>query len=71
MQKRLAQFLRARGYKAEIAEAMSVGMTRFNNIMFTKSVEFSIDQDQGFQMDIDFINFIEIPQNLVEPTLKK
>lgn len=70
-QKRLAAFLRQRGYDPVIADAMSISLTKFDTPFYTKSVEFTLDQDQGFQMDIDFINFIEVPQNLVEPTLKK
>ena len=71
VQQEVAKFLRRRGYEEKIADAFAISLTRFNSIMFTKAVEFTLDQDQGFQMDIDFINFIEIPQNLVEPTLKK
>lgn len=66
----LARFLRGRGYKSEIADVMSVALTKFQTPFFTKGIEFTIDQESGFEMAIDFINFIEIPQNLVEPTLK-
>lgn len=70
-QKRLAAFLRQRGYDPDIADAMSISLTKFDTPFYTKAVEFTLDQDQGFEMNLDFINFIEIPQNLVEPTLKK
>lgn len=68
----IVAFLRRRGYvgdKGEIAEALADALTKFDTPFFTKSVEFSLDHEQGFQMDLEFINFIEIPQNLVEGKL--
>lgn len=70
-QSRIAAFLKRRGYNEKIADAFAISLTKFDTPFFTKSVEFSLDQDSGFTLDLDFINFIEIPQNLVEPTLKK
>jgi len=67
--KAIANFLRSRGYvgkRAQIADAMAEALTRFDTPFFTKSVNFKLSQDNGFDMDISFINFIEIPQNLVE-----
>jgi hypothetical protein len=70
-QSRIAAFLRQRGYDPQIADVMAISLTKFDTPFYTKAVEFTLDQDQGFEMNLDFINFIEIPQNLVEPTLKK
>jgi hypothetical protein len=65
----IVAFLKRRGYvgeKGAIAEAMAEALTAFDTPFFTKSVTFRLSQDKGFSMDLDFINFIEIPKNLVE-----
>ena len=70
--KGIASFLRSRGYvgdRAPIADAMAEALTRFDTPFFTKSVTFRLSQDNGFDMEINFINFVEIPQNLVERTV--
>lgn len=65
----IVAFLKRRGYvgdKIGIAEAMAEALTSFDSPFFTKSVTFKLSQDRGFSMDLDFINFIEIPKNLAE-----
>lgn len=68
-QRAIVDFLKRRGYvgeKGQIAEAMAEALTRFDTPFYTKAVTFSLSQDRGFSMDLDFINFVEIPKNLVE-----
>jgi len=68
----IRDFLVRRGYGRNnpiIAEAMADALTKFDTPFFTKAVEFSLDHEQGFSMEIEFINFIEIPKHLVEGNL--
>lgn len=65
-------FLKRRGYgqyNPKIAEAMADALTQFDTPFFTKAVEFTLDHEQGFSMEIEFINFIEVSKNLVEGKL--
>lgn len=61
---RIKQFLIKRCYDPAIAEAFSQSLTKIKTPFFTKEVEFSLDQESGWSMKIDFINFITIPENL-------
>lgn len=72
-QQRISAFLRGRGYghdKAQIADAMALALTQFDTPFFTKAVQYTLDHQNGFEMELEFINFIEIPKNLVEGKLK-
>ncbi len=63
--KQIKKFLILRGYEARVAEAFAQSMNRVSSPFFTKTVKFTISQTEGFQMDLDFINFIELDnQNL-------
>lgn len=53
------KFLRARGFEPLVAQAFAESMNRFDTLFYTKSVRYNLD-DNGFTMNIDFINFIEI-----------
>lgn len=64
--KEMKTFLLNRGFKPDIADALSETWGKVDTPFFTKSVEFTLDQDSGFKMKIDFINFITIPQALVQ-----
>jgi hypothetical protein len=69
---RILSFLKRRGYgqtNAKIAEAMADALTQFDTPFFTKAVEFTLDHEQGFSMELEFINFIEISKHLVEGKL--
>ena len=54
------KFLIRQGYEPNVAEAFADSMDKAKNLFYTKSVRFELDQDQGFEMNIDFINFVEI-----------
>jgi hypothetical protein len=55
------KFLVTRCYSPKVAQVLAETLGRFPMIFYTKSVKFTIDQETGFKMDIDFINFIETP----------
>lgn len=54
------KFLLKRQYDPEVAEAFAQSMNKTSPLFYTKSVKFTINQDKGFKMKLDFINFIEI-----------
>lgn len=54
------KFLILRGYEPNIAAAFASSMNRISTPFYTKSVKFTIDKESGFNMDLDFINFIEL-----------
>lgn len=69
---RILAFLKRRGYgqyNPKIAEAMADALTQFDTPFYTKAAEFTLDHEQGFEMTLEFINFIEISKHLVEGKL--
>jgi hypothetical protein len=54
------RFLLTRSYPPDIANALAVAGGKFQTRFYTKSVQFSLDVDSGFKMDLSFINFIEL-----------
>ncbi len=65
---RIKKFLIERCYQEEIAVAYAKALTKFDTPFFTKAIEFELSQDTGFSASIDFLNFIELPQNLAGAT---
>lgn len=63
---RIRQFLITRCYDPQIAEALAESLTRFDTPFYTKEVEFTLDQENGFSMEINFINFITLTSDLVQ-----
>jgi len=58
-------FLLRRGYPAALAEAFADSLNRINTAFYVRAVTFKLDQDNGFSMDIEFINFIDLDSSLV------
>lgn len=58
-------FLMKRGYPDKVAGAFAQSLNRINTAFYTKSVTFEINQEDGFNMKLDFINFIDIDSALV------
>ena len=58
-------FLVKRGYPLNVAKAFAASLNRINTAFYTKSVTFQIDQDNGFEMNINFINFIDLDSGLL------
>jgi hypothetical protein len=50
----------ARGYNSDVASAFAAALGKFSMRFYTKAVEYTINQDNGFSMKVDLINFIEI-----------
>jgi hypothetical protein len=63
--RRITKFLTDQRYPERVAGAMAEALTRFSNPFFTKAVSYTMGQD-GFTADIEFLNFIEIDENLVK-----
>lgn len=61
-----ARFLTQRGYVPKVAAVLAETLTnpRFTSPFYTKSVEFTLDAENGFDARVEFINFIELPRNL-------
>lgn len=57
-------FLVARGYPRNIAQAFAESLDRINTAFYTRAVSFELDQDNGFSMKLDFINFIDLDSSL-------
>lgn len=57
-------FLIKRGYPKNVANAFASSLDRINTAFYVKSVTFELDQENGFTMKIDFINFIDIDSSL-------
>lgn len=61
-----AAFLKRRGYLPKVAQVLADTLSnpRFKSPFYTKSVEFTLDSQNGFEVRVEFINFIELPKNL-------
>lgn len=57
-------FLIRRGYEKDVARALAGSLDRINTAFYTKSVTYELDQDNGFSMKLDFINFIDLDSSL-------
>lgn len=58
-------FLVRRGYPLEIANAFAESLNRINTALYVKSVKYELDQENGFTMNVDFINFIDLDSSLL------
>lgn len=54
------RFLIARCYDPRVARALARTLGKFETRFYTRSVEFRLDNNNGFTMDLDFVNFIEL-----------
>lgn len=57
-------FLIRKGYTEEVASAFANSLDRINTAFYTKSVTYEMDQENGFSMKLDFINFIDLDSSL-------
>lgn len=64
-QDRVSYLLR-RGYDAEVAKVLADSIGGFGSPFFTKSATFKVTGDGGFTLDVDFINFIELREDLLK-----
>lgn len=60
------RFLVARGYQpnAALALAETLSNPRLNGPLYTKSVSFDLDAENGFNCKVEFINFIQVDEKL-------
>lgn len=57
-------FLKKRGYSDDFAKAFANSVDKINTAFYVKSVRFEMDQENGFSMNVEFINFIDIDSAL-------
>jgi len=58
----ITNFLVSRAYEQNIAGALADCLIKINTTFYTREVELTLDQDNGFSMKIKFINFIEVSE---------
>lgn len=58
-------FLISRGYPKDLASAFADSLNRINTAFYVKAVSYEISQDDGFTMEVDFINFIDLDSSLL------
>jgi hypothetical protein len=56
---RRIKYLTDRGYTNQVASVFAQTLGKYTTPFYTKSIVFTVDAEQGFSIDIDFINFIE------------
>lgn len=60
------KFLVSRCYTPSVAKALARTMGKFDTPFYTRAVEFNVDNDRGFRMKLDFVNFIELSNSILE-----
>lgn len=55
----VAQYLVRRGWASKTATQFARSYGIYGDLFYTKAVEFSLSNDQGFRCKIDFVNFIQ------------
>lgn len=53
-------YLKARGINSKAARYLSENIGKADASFYTRAVKFSLDNTQGFQCEIEFINFIQV-----------
>jgi hypothetical protein len=52
------------GYEKPLAQVMAIALGKFNPVFYTKAAEFRLNETDGFNCSIEFVNFIELPKSL-------
>ena len=60
------KYLINRFYEPSVAEALAKSMNRISTPFLVRSVIFRIDSEDGFTMDVDFLNIIDVNNGNVE-----
>lgn len=71
IRKKIEKFLKSRCYPDTVAKLMADTLGKTKYLFFTKAVTFQVNSERGFNMDIEFINFIELSENLAAKTGRK
>ncbi len=56
----IKKFLIRRSYDEGIAGALAKAFGKFSPVFYTKAAKFSLDSQNGFQLDVEFLNFIDL-----------
>ena len=54
-----AQYLAERGYDKNVALILAKTLGKLTTPFYTRAVQFSLDSTSGFNVDVDFVNFID------------
>ncbi len=57
-------YLLEKGYPTEVATEFANSLSKPKYLFYTKAVKFSLSESDGFSIDIDFINFIELDNKI-------
>jgi len=60
----IKKFLIKRCYAPVIADALAETLKKINTPFYTRSVQMTVDQNDGFTLDVDFINYIDLEQKV-------
>lgn len=52
------RYLISRGYAEGVATSLATALGKYENLFYTRSVEFTVDSEAGFDCRLQFINFI-------------
>lgn len=55
----IEQYLVSKKYDRRVARSLSESIGKSNTPFYTKSIEFTMDSEQGFDCKVEFLNFIE------------
>ncbi len=58
------RFLIKKGFDEDVSKSLAESMNKMKTIFYTKSVTFSFDQESGFEMSLEFINFVKLSEGL-------
>lgn len=56
------EYLVGRGYERDVAHVLAVSQGKHPTTFYTKAVEFTLDQEQGFSMRLEFLNYIDLKE---------
>ena len=60
------KYLISKFYADDVAEALATSMNRISTPFLVRAVTFRIDKENGFDMDVDFLNIIDVNNGNVE-----
>lgn len=60
------KYLIQKFYSPDVAEALATSMNRISTPFLTRAVTFKIDAEDGFSMDVDFLNIIDVNNGNVQ-----
>ena len=56
------QYLKERCYTEKVASALAGVIGKYANVFYTRSVKYTMDAEEGFACEINFINYVRAPK---------